>query len=521
MMQAATRSTLADLVEQHVTNLVRESAVVNRHSKRGGSVSAAAGEEEEEAAHDDDDGNDDGNGGNVQSKRRRVVVLRVRRMIHHEDVNMALAWRGSEKLYVSGVPVVSASSSTTTSGGGDGDGDGDGDDDDDDENGNGNNDKANDGGGGLLGRILRTTEASAGGYDASSSSSSSSAIPRILSSSTVPRVDLNAYLRTEMAVRPPSELGLTLHWLAVDGASPLIPPNEVYRTAVGGGGGGGGVVGGGMGGMRPAVMIIPPPGGRGRAGLGDGGGDGDGGDGDGEEEEEEEEDASSIRIRELRHRLLSEELLLYYERVASTILSNDDDASGDDDDDGRVSRVVRGLRDDTGLQELVPFLSRYVASGLMSRRNLRRPDRCRRLVRVFDAMLDNPSLHLDLHLHQMFVPVGTCVVAGNLSSSSSSGGGGVVAGGGRRSLVAAGGGGAGSGQGVRRLRPPVPDGKAQGHTAADAAGAAAGQAPTDAVRRDSGDIPLRTEGGRRLPPTDREGILGAMGEGAAAGGGGR
>jgi transcription initiation factor TFIID subunit 6 len=164
--------------------------------------------------------------------------------------------------------------------------------------------------------------------------------------------------------------------------------------------------------------------------LGDGGGDGDGGDGDGEEEEEEEEDASSIRIRELRHRLLSEELLLYYERVASTILSNDDDASGDDDDDGRVSRVVRGLRDDTGLQELVPFLSRYVASGLMSRRNLRRPDRCRRLVRVFDAMLDNPSLHLDLHLHQMFVPVGTCVVAGNLSSSSSSGGGGVVAGGG-------------------------------------------------------------------------------------------
>ena len=39
MMQAATRSTLADLVEQHVTNLVRESAVVNRHSKRGGSVS--------------------------------------------------------------------------------------------------------------------------------------------------------------------------------------------------------------------------------------------------------------------------------------------------------------------------------------------------------------------------------------------------------------------------------------------------------------------------------------------------
>ncbi|KAL3796068.1 hypothetical protein ACHAW5_007851 [Stephanodiscus triporus] len=87
-------------------------------------------------------------------------------------------------------------------------------------------------------------------------------------------------------------------------------------------------------------------------------------------------------------------------------------------DDVDLASVLNGLRRDRGLQELVPFLSRYVASGLMSRRNLRDPDKCRRLVRVFDAMLDNPSLHLDLHLHQMFVPVGTCVVARNLSSSS-------------------------------------------------------------------------------------------------------
>ena len=122
---------------------------------------------------------------------------------------------------------------------------------------------------------------------------------------------------------------------------------------------------------------------------------------------------------------------MYYERVTSTVsgipsmdapavandVSMDTPAIVDDVD---LASVLRGLRRDRGLQELVPFLSRYVASGLMSRRNLRDPDKCRRLVRVFDAMLDNPSLHLDLHLHQMFVPVGTCVVARNLSSSSSS-----------------------------------------------------------------------------------------------------
>ena len=109
---------------------------------------------------------------------------------------------------------------------------------------------------------------------------------------------------------------------------------------------------------------------------------------------------------------------MYYERVTSTVsgipsmdapavandVSMDTPAIVDDVD---LASVLRGLRRDRGLQELVPFLSRYVASGLMSRRNLRDPDKCRRLVRVFDAMLDNPSLHLDLHLHQMFMP-GIC-----------------------------------------------------------------------------------------------------------------
>ena len=34
--------------------------------------------------------------------------------------------------------------------------------------------------------------------------------PYLLNLATVPRVDLNAYLQSEMAVRPPCELGMTL-----------------------------------------------------------------------------------------------------------------------------------------------------------------------------------------------------------------------------------------------------------------------------------------------------------------------
>jgi transcription initiation factor TFIID subunit 6 len=33
-------------------------------------------------------------------------------------------------------------------------------------------------------------------------------------------------------------------------------------------------------------------------------------------------------------------------------------------------------------------------------------------------MLDNRNLHLDLHLHQLFIPLGTCVVAKNLSNNN-------------------------------------------------------------------------------------------------------
>ncbi|KAL3791847.1 hypothetical protein ACHAW5_002898 [Stephanodiscus triporus] len=287
---------------------------------------------------------------------------------------MALSWRGSEKLYVSGVPIAAADPSPEHGG------------DDDDDGGDGRR-----GGrgrsdvdahvGGRLGRLLRATDADLGDPAA--------VLPSLLSSSTVPRVDLNAYLRAEPVVDPPCELGLTLHWLAVDGVSPAIPQNEVWNAANA---------------TRPAI-VVPPL-------------DVSDDDDDDDDKDDEDDDGSSIRIRELRHRLLSEELLLYYERVTSTvsgIASMDAPAVADDVD---LASVLNGLRRDRGLQELVPFLSRYVASGLMSRRNLRDPDKCRRLVRVFDAMLDNPSLHLDLHLHQMFVPVGTCVVARNLSSSS-------------------------------------------------------------------------------------------------------
>ncbi|KAL3786504.1 hypothetical protein HJC23_010670 [Cyclotella cryptica] len=351
-MQAATQATLSNLVEQHLTSLIREAATVNRHSKRGGFISAAS-------HHDEDATNDDGNKHGPAS-RTNPRQRKKRRLIHHDDVNMALLWRGSEKLYVGGVVTPP----------------------DSDVEAEKNNTKDKPGHPKQkLSQLLKNVD-------------SKTDVPTLRKSSHVPRIDLNAYLASENTIRPPCEIGMTLHWLAVHGVCPPIPMNDPSNyshpiskksnkdndTT--------NTIGKDITPLLHETDLIANP-----------------------EEETVSNDAdSSIRIRELQHRLLSEELQLYYSRVTMAFSSPNSSAEV-------ISTALRGIRFDRGIQELVPFLCRFVACGLMEKKNLRNTEYARRLVRVFDAMLDNRSLHLDLHLHQVLTPVGTCIVAKKLSTS--------------------------------------------------------------------------------------------------------
>jgi len=344
-MQAATQQTLANLVEAHVTGLVRESAAVNRHSRRGGLISAS----------DETATKSSSTAANGRQKRRRLI--------HHDDINMALQWRGSEKLYVSGVsvpcvtpredsePAAAKKSSNSTK-----------------------KEPKN-----ALTQLLQNT------------TTTNATVSSLLKASQVPRVDLNAYLQSELVIRPPSELGMTLRWLAVDGVSPMIPMNEVWNTHHS-------KDGTASNGSRldPLAPVLDLD-------------DDDNDDENNNNVHAKTKSEASIRIRELQQRLLSEELQLYFSQVTSTI----DNRSSNQSD---ITTVLNGIRSDGGIQELVPFLSRFVASGLMNKKNLLNVTYCSRLIQVFDAMLDNPNLHLDLHLHQMFSPVGTCIVAKKLCS---------------------------------------------------------------------------------------------------------
>jgi transcription initiation factor TFIID subunit 6 len=204
------------------------------------------------------------------------------------------------------------------------------------------------------------------------------------------RIDLNSYLRDEMQERPPSEIGLTLHWLSVDGEQPRIPQNPPITS------------------MANRVE---------------------------EEEEDEEENYNDddmhvddnvsdhqnnedvhnnynngyssqstaihrttskpmedVQVRQLLPRLLSEELQLYFsqitlalERGGSTI----DDRQAQDD---ALERVAK----DSGLQELVPFWVQYLVQHLHC--HMGHPEHCRTLIRLARSLLNNPYLHLELQV---------------------------------------------------------------------------------------------------------------------------
>jgi len=259
------RGTLVKLVEEHMTNLIREADVIKRHCKRARLHQTSA---------------NDSTGGVI------------RRRLHADDINLALQWRGSEKLYATGT-------------------------------------------------VIPTEDASN------------------------KAVDLEDYLKSEMQLRPPLEVGLTTHWLAVDGQQPDLPQNPVA---------GSGIVG------RSAVIEADQ--------LGDATTALDG--------TMNAAGSSAVRVSQLLPLLLSEELQLYFTRITLAIQRGGATPTTRQQQDAALASVAR----DVGLQELVPFFIKYIAQEL--HHHVGNPDHCRTLVRLAQAMLQNPHLHLELHVSDSF-----------------------------------------------------------------------------------------------------------------------
>lgn len=294
-VQPSARPTLISLTEIHLTQLIREAVQVQRHCKRArihlpnedaSLVKASAG-----------DSNKDND---------RPGILK--RRLHAEDINMALQWRGSEKIYATGVVGHKHVSS----------------------------DRIND---------------------------------------NQKKVQLKDYLKSEMDWRPPQEVGLTLHWLAVDGVQPDIPQNPspaeqaavaAYSNSVAAN-------------RRKAAAVVHRV----------------------EDEDDGEDDADGpsggdgVQVTQLLPRLLSEELKLYYSRITSAVERGGATPVTRQQQDA----ALQSLSQDPGLQELVPFMVSYVTRNLF--KNVGNPEHCRILIRLANALLDNTHIHLELYVSFM------------------------------------------------------------------------------------------------------------------------
>jgi transcription initiation factor TFIID subunit 6 len=129
-----------------------------------------------------------------------------------------------------------------------------------------------------------------------------------------------------------------------------------------------------------------------------------------------------LRIHQLQSGLLSEELKLYFLRVIHTIEPQHGTSSYYDRYE--QDKVLLQLQMDDGLQELVPFFIRYTQHAIYEHIQSNQIENCILIVRFIRSLLYNPTIHLELHLHEILPSLMTCVVAKSfgthLASSSSS-----------------------------------------------------------------------------------------------------
>ena len=202
----------------------------------------------------------------------------------------------------------------------------------------------------------------------SSSSSSSSAS----SSSTAGPVDLLDFAKQPV---PPCPLipEICLHWLVVDGSQPLIPENPLL-VASGAGDGGGKAKDSSA--AKPAASssssssAVAVPG-----------------------------DANA-------HFSLPKEMQHFFSRTTGLMLAGDRHA---------LPAVLEALRSDMGLQDLVPYYSRFIYQQVKA--NTKSLPMLKVLVSAAGALIANKELHLQFHVQQLLPAIFTCIVAARLSTS--------------------------------------------------------------------------------------------------------
>jgi len=99
---------------------------------------------------------------------------------------------------------------------------------------------------------------------------------------------------------------------------------------------------------------------------------------------------TNVEFKPLVKHVLSEELQMYYEKVTEAIK----DSSNQKKDLRRAA--IESLANDPGINQLVPYLTQFVASEVTN--NLHNLTLLYRLMEVVKALLVNPNIHIELYV---------------------------------------------------------------------------------------------------------------------------
>ena len=198
---------------------------------------------------------------------------------------------------------------------------------------------------------------------------------QLLSSSNTTKVMLSDVLKEDIPP-PPEEVSMKQHWLVIDGT---VPQKAAMLFSS----------------SDDTGLVHPPTSGTNTTTF--------------DLTNTYESSDVLLRIHQLQSGLLSEELKLYFVRVIHTLEQQNGATSYYDR--YQQDKVLSQLQTDDGLQELVPFFIRYTQHAIYEHIQSNRIENCILIVRFLRSLLCNPTMHLELHLHEILPSLMTCVVA--------------------------------------------------------------------------------------------------------------
>ena len=194
-------------------------------------------------------------------------------------------------------------------------------------------------------------------------------------------VDVETLLQ-EPLPKSPQPMVLTSHWLAIEGIQPKIPQNPTIPQVS--------AVGEPLAASSAMAAIAVPTTALGQA------------------RQQRELAAEDAEIRPAMKHILSRELQLYYDTIIADLLA---DLKTDGYSNAALA-ALSALRQDAGLQQLLPYFVQFIAETVP--KSLNDGLKLRMAMDMLGSLLHNPHLFIEPYLHQVMPPTLTCIVGKHL-----------------------------------------------------------------------------------------------------------